>query len=187
MDFFIYSFTINSYPPIYGTIRLPMKGNMVVFGRFRPDNILNKLFRPHRLTGVLHYEIADEFKKDCIAIINRVNANILNYDLQSSFEKALIYVIVEHINKFNRIFINDLMAYIDAFCELRLAIDWDNNTPNREYPSILLGLVERYNNYVLEEFNDLNGNHIPFKSSVRYNNLVNHVTSNFTDLVNDKE
>ena len=182
MDF-TYSFTVNSRPAHYGTVRLPMKNNMVVFGQFRPDNILNKNIQHPALVGITHYETADEFRNDCVAIVNRVNATILNSNLQGSFQEALIHVVDNHIRRCGRIFINDLMAYMDTFCELLVAIGWNKETARKEYPALLLALVKKYSNYVLEAFNDYNGNHIPFKDSARYKNLMYHVAKEFPHLV----
>lgn len=180
---FTYSFTINCRPPFFGTIRLPLKNNMVVFGQFRPDKILNKNIQLPLIEGVVHYEAADEFRKDCTAIINRVNAIISNSDLQGSFDKALMYTVDNHVRRCGRIFINDLMAYIDTYCELVLAIGCSKEHLRKQYLVILLALVEEYSNYVLEAFNDFNGNHIPFKSSERYNNLLSQVAIDFPHLV----
>ena len=65
MDF-TYSFVINSSPLCHGTVRLPLNinGNMVVFGQFRPDKILNKNFQLPIVEGVVHYEAVNEFRKD---------------------------------------------------------------------------------------------------------------------------
>lgn len=180
---FTYSFTINSRPPFSGTIRLPLKNNMVVFGQFRPDKILNKNIHHPAVTGMLHYEAADEFRNDCTAIVNRVNTTISNSDIQHSFEEALIYVVDSHVKRCGRIFINDLMAYMDAFCELLIAIGWDKKASSKQYPAILLALVEKHGNHVLEAFNDFNGNHILFKNSERYGNLLNHVAIEYPHLV----
>lgn len=184
MDF-TYSFVVNSRPSCHGTVRLPLNinGNMVVFGQFRPDKILNKNFQLPIVEGVVHYESVDEFRKDCTAIVNRVNATISNMDLQDSFDKALMYVVDSHVRRCGRIFINDLMAYIDTYCELVLAIGCSKEHLRKQYLIILLALVEEYSNYVLEAFNDFNGNHIPFKSSERYENLLNQVAIDFPHLV----
>ena len=180
---FTYSFTINCRPPFFASVRLPLRNNMVVFGQFRPDKILNKNFHHPAVTGMVHYETADEFRNDCTAIVNRVNATISNSDIQRSFEEALIYVVDSHVKRCGRIFINDLMAYIDTYCELVLAIGCNKEHLRKQYPVILLALVEEYSNYVLEAFNDFNGNHIPFKSSGRYDNLLNQVAIDFPHLV----
>ena len=179
---FTYSFTINSRPSCHGTVRLPLNGNMVVFGQFRPDKILDKKVRLPFIE-VVHYETADEFRNDCATIVNRVNATIANSDIQSSFQEALIYIVENHIRRCDRIFINDLMAYMDAFSELLIAIGWDKVTARKEYPALLLALVKKYSNYVLEAFNDYNGNHIPFSDSARYKNLLYHVAQEFPHLV----
>lgn len=180
---FTYSFTINSSPSYHGIVRLPLNGNMVVFGQFRPDKILNKNVQLPFIEEVVHYEAADEFRNDCAAIVNRVNATIANSDMQSSFQEALIYVVENHIRRCGRIFINDLMAYMDAFSELLIAIGWDKVTARKEYPALLLALVKKYSNYVLEAFNDYNGNHILFSDSARYKNLLYHVAQEFPHLV----
>lgn len=180
---FTYSFTINSRPSLHGTVRLPMTNNMVHFGQFRPDAILNKNFQHTAIVGVNHYETAAEFRNDCEAIVNLVNATISNSNIQGSFQEALICVVENHIRRCNRIFINDLMAYMDTFCELLIAIGWSKETARKEYPALLLALAKKYNNYVLEAFNDFSGNHIPFKNSVRYENLLNHVAKEFPQLV----
>lgn len=180
---FTYSFTINCRPPFFASVRLPLRNNMVVFGQFRPDKILNKNFHHPAVTGMVHYETADEFRNDCTAIVNRVNATISNSNIQRSFEEALIYVVDSHVERCGRIFINDLMAYIDTYCELVLAIGCNKEHLRKQYPVILLALVEEYSNYVLEAFNDFNGNHIPFKSSGRYDNLLNQVAIDFPHLV----
>ena len=75
------------------------------------------------------------------------------------------------------------MAYIDTYCELVLAIGCNKEHLRKQYPVILLALVEEYSNYVLEAFNDFNENHIPFKSSGRYENLLNQVAIDFPHLV----
>ena len=182
---FTYSFIVNSRPSCRGTVRLPLNisGNMVMFGQFRPDKILNKNIQLPFVEGVAHYEPVDEFRKDCTAIINRVNATISNLDLQDSFDKALMFTVDSHIRRCGRIFINDLMAYIDTYCELVLAIGCSKEHLRKEYLVILLALVEEYSNYVLEAFNDFNGNHIPFKNSERYVNLLNQVAIDFPHLV----
>ena len=180
---FTYSFTINSIPSYHGTIRLPMTNNMVHFGQFRPDAILNKNFQHTAIVGVNHYETATEFRNDCESFVSRVNATIANSDLQGSFQEALIYIVENHIRRCGRIFINDLMAYMDTFCELLTAIGWDKATARREYPALLLALVKKYSNNVLEAFNDYNGNHIPFNDSARYKNLLYHVAQEFPHLV----
>lgn len=180
---FTYSFTISSRPSQYGTVRLPLINNMVHFGQFRPEEILNNNFQHTAIVGVNHYETAAEFRNDCEAIVNRVNATISNSNIQGSFQEALIYVVENHIRRCNRIFINDLMAYMDTFCELLIAIGWSKETARKEYPALLLALAKKYNNYVLEAFNDFSGNHIPFKNSVRYENLLNHVAKEFPQLV----
>ena len=182
MDF-TYSFTVNSRPSCFGTVRLPMKNNMVVFGQFRPDEILNKNFQHPAIVGTTHYETADEFRNDCETIVNRVNATILSSDIQGSFQGALIYIVENHIRRCGRIFINDLMAYMDTFCELLVAIGWNKETARKEYPALLLALVKKYSNYVLEAFNDYSGNHIPFMDSARYKNLLYHVAKEFPHLV----
>ena len=156
---------------------------MVVFGQFRPDKILNKNLQLPLIEGVVHYEAADEFRNDCAAIINRVNATISNSDLQDSFDKALMYTVDSHVRRCGRIFINDLMTYIDTYCELVSAIGGNKEHLRKQYLVILLALVEEYSNYVLEAFNDFNGNHIPFKWSARYENLLNQVSIDFPHLV----
>ena len=180
---FTYSFTINSRPAYNGTVRLPLINNMVHFGQFRPDDILNKNLQCNAIVGVNHYESAAEFRNDCEAFVHRVNATISNSDIQGSFQEALIYIVENHIRRCGRIFINDLMAYMDTFCELLVAIGWNKETTRKEYPALLLALVKKYNNYVLEAFNDFNGNHIPFIDSARYNNLICHVAKEFPYLV----
>lgn len=180
---FIYSFTINSRPIHYGTVRLPLTNNMVHFGQFRPEEILNKNFPHSAIVGVNHYETAVEFRNDCEAIINQVNASISNSDIQDSFQGALIHIVENHIRRCGRIFINDLMAYMDTFCELLVAIGWDKEIARKEYPALLLALANKYSNYVLEAFNDFNGNQIHFKNSARYENLLNHVAKEFPHLV----
>ena len=79
---FTYSFTINSRPSQYGTVRLPLINNMVHFGQFRPEEILNNNFQHTAIVGVNHYETAAEFRNDCEAIVNRVNATISNSNIQ---------------------------------------------------------------------------------------------------------
>ena len=180
---FTYSFVVNSRPSCRGTVRLPLNGNMVVFGQFRPEQILNKNFLHTAVVGVNHYETAVEFKNDCDAIVNRVNATIANSDIQESFQEALIYIVENHIRRCGRIFINDLMAYMDTLCELLIAIGWNKETARKEYPALLLALVKKYSNYVLEAFNDYNGNHILFSDSARYKNLLYHVAQDFPHLV----
>lgn len=180
---FTYSFTINSRPANYGTVRLPLVNNMVHFGQFRPEAILNKNFQYSAIVGINNYETAAEFRNDCEAIVNRVNATISNSDIQGSFQEALIYIVENHIRRCGRIFINDLMAYMDTFCELLVAIGWNKETARKEYPALLLALSKKYDKYVLEAFNDFSGNHIPFKNSVRYENLLNHVAKEFPHLV----
>ena len=137
---FTYSFIVNSRPSCRGTVRLPLNisGNMVMFGQFRPDKILNKNIQLPFVEGVAHYETVDEFRKDCTAIINRVNATISNLDLQDSFDKALMFTVDSHIRRCGRIFINDLMAYIDTYCELVLAIGCSKEHLRKEYLVILL-------------------------------------------------
>ena len=180
---FTYSFVVNGSPSYRGTVRLPLKGNMVVFGQFRPDKILDKNFHHPMIEDVVHYESAAEFRNDCEAIVNQVNASISKYDIQGSFQQALIYVVENHVRRCGRIFINDLMAYMDTFCELLIAIGWNKETARKEYPVLLLALVKKYSNYVLEAFNDFNGNHILFENSARYKNLLNHVAKDFPHLV----
>lgn len=180
---FSYSFVVNSSPSCRGTVRLPLNGNMVMFGQFRPDNILNKNFQLPIVEGMVHYETADEFRNDCVTIINQVNLTISNSDMQESFNKALMYIVDSHVKRCGRIFINDLMAYIDTYCELVLAIGCNKEHLRKQYLVILLALVEKYENFVLESFNDLNGNCILFKSSGRYDNLFNQVAIDFPHLV----
>lgn len=180
---FTYSFTINSRPSQYGTVRLPLINHMVHFGQFRPEEILNKNFQYTAIVGVNHYESATEFRNDCEAFVNRVNATISSSDIQGSFQEALIYIVENHIKRCGRIFINDLMAYIDTFCELLIAIGWSKETARKEYPALLLALAKKYDKYVLEAFNDYSGNHIPFKNSMRYENLLNYVAKEFPHLV----
>ena len=173
---FTYSFVINSKPSLFGTVSLPIEGNMVVFGQFRPDKILNMNFQHPAVTGLVHYESIDEFKNDCTAIINRVNTTISNSDMQDSFDDALKFIIENHIRRCGRIFINDLMSYIDTYSELLLALGNDKKYLSERYSVILFVMVNDYSNYVLEAFNTFDGKHIPFSSSPRYENLVNHVT-----------
>ena len=173
---FTYSFTLNSRPTFFGTIKLPLRNNMVVFGQFRPDEILNKNFHHPAVTGMVHYEAADEFRNDCITIINRVNATISSSDIQGCFEDALKYIVVNHIRRCGRIFINDLMAYLDALSEILLAMGYDKKYLREQYSVILFVMVNDYSSYVLEAFNTFDGKHIPFINSPRYDNLVNHVT-----------
>lgn len=180
---FTYSFVINSRPPFRGTVKLPIRNNMVVFGQLRPDRVLNKNFQHPAVVGMVHYESADEFRNDCATIINQVNATIYSNDIQGSFDKALLYIVNNHIRRCGRIFINDLMSYIDTYCELALAIGQNKNHLRKQYLVILLALVEEYSNYVLEAFNDFNGNHILFKTSKRYENLLNQVAIDFPHLV----
>ena len=180
---FIYSFTINSIPSHCGTVSLPLKDNMVVFGQFRPDEILNRHFNHPAIVGMIHYEAANEFRNDCATLVNRVNATIYGNDVHNCFDQALMFIVNNHVKRCGRIFINDLMSYIDTYCELLLAIGYSKEHLRKEYLVILLALVEEYSNYVLEAFNDFNGNHIPFKSSGRYENLLNQVAIDFPHLV----
>lgn len=175
MDF-TYTFAVNSRPAQHGTVKLPLKNNMVVFGQFRPDKILNKHCQLPFIEGEIHYEAADEFRNDCATIINRVNATISSYDLQESFDNALKFIVENHIRRCGRIFINDLMSYIDTYCELLLALGYNKIELNERYSVMLFIMVNDYSNYVLEAFNTLDGRHIPFTNSPRYDNLANHVT-----------
>ena len=172
---FIYSFTINSIPSHCGTVSLPLKDNMVVFGRFRPDEILNRHFNHPAIVGMIHYEAANEFRNDCATLVNRVNATIHGNDVHNCFDQALMFIVNNHVKRCGRIFINDLMSYIDTYCELLLALGVDKKHLSRRYPIILYALTEEHSNYVLEAFNTFDGKHIPFINSIRYENLANHV------------
>ena len=180
---FIYSFTINSIPSHCGTVSLPLKDNMVVFGQFRPDEILNRHFNHPAIVGMIHYEAANEFRNDCATLVNRVNATIHGNDVHNCFDQALMFIVNNHVKRCGRIFINDLMAYMDTFCELLVARGWNKETARKEYPVLLLALVKKYSNYVLEAFNDYSGNNIPFMDSARYKNLLYHVAKEFPHLV----
>ena len=182
MDF-RYSFTINSRPAKRGEVRLPLQNNMVVFGQFRPDEILNKNFQHPAIVGMTHYETADEFRNDCATIISRVNATISTSDIYNAFNNALKYIIENHIRRCGRLFINDLMTYIDTYNELLLAIGIDRKTIKDQYPTILYILVQTYSSYVLEAFNTFDGRNIPFMSSPRYTNLKNYVATKNSQLV----
>lgn len=182
MDF-TYSFTINSRPSCFGTIRLPQKNNRVIFGQFRPDEILNKNFQHPAITDITHYETTDEFRNDCATIVNYTNRTIAGSDLASSFNNALKQIVADHISRYRRIFINDLMAYMDAYSELLQAIGIDKKTLSDQYPIILYIMVQTYSNYVLEAFNSFDGRNIQFLSSPRYSNLKNYVATKCPQLV----
>ena len=158
MDF-KYSFTISSRPAKRGEIRLPLQNNMVIFGQFRPDAILNKNVQHPAVVGMVHYESADEFRNDCSVMINYVNRTISSSDLAPSFNNALKLVVKDHVLRCGRIFINDL------------------------YPIILYIMVQEYSNYVLEAFNTIDGRHLPFTNSQRYTNLRNYISIKMPQLI----
>ena len=172
---FTYSFVVNSRPSHRGIVRLPLVNGMVKFGQFRPDEILNKNFHHPAIVGITHYETADEFRNDCMVIVNQVNLTILASDLYSSFNNALKFIIENHIRRCGRLFINDLMSYIDTYSELLLAIGIDRKTVKDQYPTILYILAHTYSTYVLEAFNAPDGRNIPFMSSPRYTNLRSYI------------
>lgn len=180
---FAYSFTINSRPSYHGTVRLPMTNNMVHFGQFRPEQILNKNFQHTAIVGVNHYETAAEFRNDCTTIVNYANAVISSSDIYQSLNNALKYIVESHVRRCGRIFINDLMAYIDTYSELLLALGIDRETIKNMYPTILYVLIQDHSNYVLEAFNTPDGRNIPFLSSPRYTNLRDYIATKFPQLV----
>ena len=182
MDF-RYSFTINSRPAKRGEVRLPLQNNMVVFGQFRPDAILNKNVQHPAVVGMVHYESADEFRNDCSVMINYVNRNITISDLAPSFNKALKLVVKDHVLRCGRVFINDLMSYIDTYSELLLAMGIDKKTLADQYPIILYIMVQEYSNYVLEAFNTIDGRNLPFTNSPRYVNLRNYISIKMPQLI----
>ena len=180
---FTYSFTINSRPSLHGTVRLPMTNNMVHFGQFRPDAILNKNFQHTAIVGVNHYETAAEFRNDCTTIVNYTNAAISSSSIIQSLNNALKYIVESHVRRCGRIFINDLMAYIDTYSELLLALGMNRDTIKNTYPTILYVLIQDHSNYVLEAFNTPDGRNIQFLSSPRYTNLRNYIATKSPQLV----
>ena len=108
---FTYSFVVNSRPSHRGIVRLPLVNGMVKFGQFRPDEILNKNFHHPAIVGITHYETADEFRNDCMVIVNQVNLTILASDLYSSFNNALKFIIENHIRRCGRLFKESAKIY----------------------------------------------------------------------------
>ena len=173
---FNYSFTVNTRVSVSGTVKLPLKNNMVQFGQFRPDEILDKHIDYPLYGGLNHHESAEEFRSDCDFIITQVNAVISSLDLYTSFNRALKIIVENHIKRFGRIFVNDLMAYIDVYSELLLALGFNRKILADIYPTILYILIQMYKNYVLEAFNTFDGKNISFVDSPRYDNLREYVT-----------
>ena len=77
---FNYSFTVNTRVSVSGTVKLPLKNNMVQFGQFRPDEILDKHIDYPLYGGLNHHESAEEFRSYCVFIITQVNAVISSLD-----------------------------------------------------------------------------------------------------------
>lgn len=171
-----YDFSIigDGSSPKHGTISIPRKNNMVEIGLFRPNSILNGHIHNPVFTGVASLESISEFENDCQKFVYYLNKNKTNLSDLGSYTPAFEDLVEEHINKFHRIFINDLMAYLDVYILVLRALGGDESMLKELYIVQLFCFVKNNPSIVMEAF----GNNVPFVSCVRFQNLKNYIVEN---------
>ncbi len=91
-------------------ISLPeIQSGFVVTSNIRPNWLTN----PNNIMQFEGGESCEEFKRDCQRMVNHVNND--NQDFENSMSSALFESVNNHMQRYGRLMLNDLLLYIDCW------------------------------------------------------------------------
>ncbi len=144
-------------------IILPYQNGMVVTNAYRPNlNSGSISFIEESFID------ANEFENDCrqmVAFLNNRQLDLWNPD---SYLDALIAVVDNHVRRVNRIFINDLMCYIDEISYIQEQMGKVKFALKNEYLLTMAFFIQRYGDLVKESI----GVPVPFTQSNRFSTFL---------------
>lgn len=125
--------------------------NSVITNRFCPDELLTG--GVPMAVKAINGESEEEFVNDC-----NMQADAMSYieDAESNFDihvGALMFAVVAHIQKFDRLLFGDLLIYMDCFSYLLFADNFSEDDVKRNYARIAKEIVDHYPQYVKNQIN----------------------------------
>lgn len=137
---------------------------------FRPDILIKSA-----IINVVNWEAENEFVLDCrlyaskteeVSLWTKINPNINNPFI--IHYNSLELLTIEHIKKFNRIYFNDLMIYLDVFAFFLRSSGFPEDWIKNKYLSVLKVIIDQMGNFCLCSITGL-----PFRLTPMYKKIAN--------------
>ena len=149
------SFGFRFYDGNTSSFRIPLHNGQLVTNKFMPKMLYPNSSNPFLASAMVGTPMAlqdpNEFSNDVDAMVGYINTSRKPTNLDTSYMDAVVYLVVNHIKQYGRLFFTDLCTFLDEVTWIMYGFGFDeDNLRNRVYPQMAYILVLNLGEYVKE-------------------------------------